>query len=276
MEISEILNALRRHKILVALVVLAAVAAAGAVKLKTKAVPTGTATVQLLVDSPQSALGNLQEDPAPLAVRASEFAQLMTSGAVLEAIAHSAGLPAAAITAEGPYSGPGSALNATTPSEARGAQIVAVKPQYRLAFVAQTNLPIITGSVQAPTAAGAGRLADAVYPGMTSWLASLQSDSNVPLSKRVTIRQLGTAQVGEINSSSSTVLAAAAGFAILMIGLLATVTLAEGRRRRQADRAAMIPPTREPLPHGVVALGKHKDGQSDELAARSQLNELVR
>lgn len=230
MEVVEILSVMRRRKFLVLAVAFAAIAVAVAVKMKTKTVPTGSATVQLLVDSPQSALGDLQQDPTPLATRASEFAQLMTSGQVLTSIAKTARVSPADITAQGPYSGEAEVLDTATPSEARGVQLVAEKPRYRLTFVAQTDIPIITASVQAPNVDDAANVAQAIYPGMKQWLDGLQGSGDVPLGKRVTIRELGDVQVGQINSSSSTMLAGVAGFAVGLLGLLLVVTI---RRRRR-------------------------------------------
>jgi len=234
MEVVEILSVMRRRKFLVLVVALAAIAVAVAVKMKMKTVPTGSATVQLLVDSPQSALGDLQQDPTPLATRASEFAQLMTSGQVLTSIAKTAGVSPADITAQGPYSGEAEVLDTATPSEARGVQLVAEKPRYRLTFVAQTDIPIITATVQAPTVDNAANVAQAIYPGMKQWLDGLQGSGDVPLGKRVTIRELGDVQVGQVNSNSSTMLAAVAGFAVALLGLLLVVSIRR-RRRPQAE-----------------------------------------
>jgi hypothetical protein len=236
MEVVEILSVMRRRKLLVLLVVLVAGAAAIAVKMKTATVPTGSATVQMLVDSPQSALGDLQQDPTPLATRATEFAQLMTSGSVLTSIAKTAGVSPADITAQGPYSGEAEALDTATPSEARGVQLVAEKPRYRLTFIAQTDIPIITTTVQAPTVDNAANVAQAIYPGMKAWLDGLQSNGDVPLGKRVTIRELGDVQVGQINANSSTMLAGVAGVAVALFGLLLVVTIRRQRRTQaQAD-----------------------------------------
>jgi len=238
MELAEIFVALRRRRLLMVIVVLAAIGAAVAVKETSHSIPTGAATAQLLVDSPQSALADLQQDTAPLATRASVYAQLMTSGAVLEAIAKTAGIPPTEVTAAGPYTGAGEVLDVPTPSEARGAQIVAAKPTYRLSFVAQTDLPLITVSAQAPTPAAAGNLADSVVLGTSSWLAALQASGKVPSDHRVTLRQLGDAQASVVNASSATALAGVAAMAILMLGLLAIVAIDLSLGRRARSRAA--------------------------------------
>ena len=243
MELVEVTRALKAHKILVGLVVLLAIGAGVAMKVRSHSVPTGSATSQLLIDSPQSALADLQQDTGPLAARAAVYAQLMTSSAVLQKIAHAAGVPAGELTAEGPYSGVGQVLDVPTPSEARGAQLLASKDQYHLSFVAQQDLPVITVSVTGPTAATAGRLANSVASGVQSWLSSVEDSNSLPDGKRVTIRELGDAQAGAVNSSSGTMLAGVAGVAVLMIGLLCVI-LIEGRRvRRPTDQ-----------PHSEVAL----------------------
>jgi capsular polysaccharide biosynthesis protein len=238
MEVVKMLQALRARWYLAAVVVLAAAGAAVAVKLSSHSVPTGAATVQIMVDSPQSALADLKQDPLPLVSRATVFSQLMTSGVVLNDIAQTAGVPSSAVTAEGPYSGAGQALNVPTPSEARGAQIVATNAPYHLTFVPDANIPLVTVSVEGPSPAAAGKLANAVAPGVGSWLNGLQRA--IPAYHRVTIRQLGDAQAGVVNSSSSTTLAAVTGAAVLLIGLLLIIIVEGSRARRRASGTAEI------------------------------------
>jgi capsular polysaccharide biosynthesis protein len=236
MEMIEFFRALRRRWYLTAIVVVVAIGAAVAMKIKDKSVPTGTATVQILVDSPQSALADLQQDTGPLAERATVFAQVMTSGAVLQSIAQAAGIQPNDLTAEGPYTGAGEVDDVPTPSEARGAQLVAIKPEYRLTMVAQTQIPIITVTVEGPTPIKAGRLADAVYPGVQSWLNQLEVSKSVSTARRVTVRQLGDAQAGAINSSSATVIAGIAAIAVMMLGSILIVGTDQTFRRRRRGR----------------------------------------
>jgi hypothetical protein len=238
---------LHHQPLLVALTVIAAVAAGVGTKLTSHTIPTGAATVQLVVDSPQSALADLKQDPLPLVSRAQVFAQLMSSSAVLDAIAKAAGVPASDLTAEGPYSGAGQPLDVPTPSEARGTQLVATNVPYHLTFVPDTNIPLITASVQGPTPALAGKLANAVYPGIKAWLRTLQSSSAVPVSTRVTLRQLGDAQAGTVNASSSTTLAGIAVVAVLLIGFLGLFAIEARRRARERDKLAGL---------GVAGMGR--------------------
>ena len=240
MEIAEILRILRARWYVTVAIVALAVAAALVVRTTVSSVPTGAATVQILVDSPDSALANLSQETIPLTTRASVFAQVMTSAAVLEDIAQSAGVPVSQVTAQGPYSGPGQALDVVTPSEARGNQLPAQTVKYRLTFVAQTNEPVVTASVQAPTAASAARVAGSIYTGVQHYVSTLQTQSATPAQHRVTIRQLGPPQSGPVNSSARSTLTIATLLGVLMLGLLALIGL-EGMRRRVEEATTLRP-----------------------------------
>lgn len=234
MELAEIFKALWSRKLLMLLVVIAAAAAALVVKATAKSISKGTATAQVIVDSPDSLLADLRQDPAALSTRASVFAQVMASSGVIAAIGQATGIPPAKITAEGPFSGQGLILNVVTPSPARGVQLGAQTAPYRLTFVAQTTLPIITISAQAPTRAAAARLANGVSAGVTSYVQALQAQTKTNPAKRVTIRQLGPAQSATVNSSSATLLMAVAAGAILLLGILGVLGLGAVARQRRA------------------------------------------
>jgi capsular polysaccharide biosynthesis protein len=236
MEFTQIFGILRARWWATLAIVLLAIGTAVAVRETVSSVPTGAATVQILVDSPDSALANLSQETVPLTTRASVFAQVMTSAAVLEDIAASARVPVSQITAQGPYSGPGQALNVVTPSEARGNQLLAQTVRYRLTFVAQTNEPVVTASVQAPNAAAAAHVAASIFPGVQRYVSTLQQQSATPAQHRVTIRQLGPPQAGPVNSSARSTLMIAAFIGVLLLGLLVLLGV-EGTRRR-ADEAA--------------------------------------
>ena len=235
MEFAQALRILRARWWATLAIVVFAVGAAVAVRETVTSVPTGVATVQVLVDSPDSALANLSQETVPLTTRASVFAQVMTSAAVLEDIAASANVPVSEITAQGPYSGPGEALDVVTPSEARANQLPAQTVKYKLTFVAQTNEPVVTASVQAPNAAAAAHVAASIFPGVQRYVSTLQQQSATPVQHRVTIRQLGPPQSGPVNSSTRSTLMVAAFIGVLLLGLLLLLGI-EGTRRR-ADEA---------------------------------------
>jgi uncharacterized protein involved in exopolysaccharide biosynthesis len=253
MELAAILKILWSRKFIVALiVVLAGGAAFGAGRLA-KSTPTGAATVQILIDSPQSALADLLQNTAPLTTRAALLAQVMASEAVLEDVAYTARVPVAALTAQGPYSGSGEPLDVITPSEARASQLLGERARYRLTFVAQPDEPIVTASVQGPNPATAGHVAEAVLPGVQRFVATLQKQGATRAAQRVTIRQLGPAQVGTVNSNSRKALMAMAGLGVLMLGLLLLLSVETLRRRPEEEEAAGAPYEQEHEPERDLA-----------------------
>jgi hypothetical protein len=239
MELAEILRTLWSRKLVVlAILGLAGGAAFGAGQLA-HSTPRGTATVQILVDSPQSALADLLQNTVPLTTRASLLAQVMSSQTVLEDVAAASGVSVGQLTAQGPYGGAGQALDVVTPAEARSNQLLGEQARYRLTFVAQPDEPVVTASVQGPTALAAGHVAEGILPGVQRYVASLQKGSSTqPATKpaqRVTIRQLGPAQAGTVNSSSRLALMAVAGLGVLLLGLLLLLGVESLRRRGPAE-----------------------------------------
>jgi capsular polysaccharide biosynthesis protein len=244
LELTEILRTLRARWLATTLVVVLAVGAAAAIKLTSHNVPTGAATVQILVDSPSSELANLTQNPTPLISRAAVFAQVMTSQAVVADIAAAAGVPPTQMTAQGPYSGAAESLDVITPAEARSNQLVAEAAPYRLTFLAQQNEPVITATVQAPNAAAAARAANAIYAGVQNYVKAIQHEGRTPDEDKVTLRELGSAQTATVNGKSRLTLIAGAFLAILIIGLLLILGIESLRRR---DREL------EELERGMVA-----------------------
>ena len=241
MELTEVLKIIWSRKLVTLAIVAIAVLTAVGVRLATRSTPKGAATVQILVDSPNSALANLVQNTTPLTARAAVFAQVMASEAVIEEIGKSAGIPASEITAEVPYSGSGEKLDVVTPSEARGNQLLAQGVPYKLTFVAQENEPVITASVQAPTEAGAARLANGIAPGLVAYVSSLQKTMNTPGAQRVTIRELGPPQAGTVSSGAGLAVPVVGGLGVLLLGLLALVGIEGARRQLASD------PTRDGL-----------------------------
>ncbi len=245
MELAEILRTLWSRKLVVLAIFALAVAAAFGAGQLARSTPTGTATVQLLVDSPQSALADLLQITVPLTTRAALLAQVMASETVLEDVAGKADVPVGELTAQGPYGGTGQALDVVTPSEARGNQLLGEQARYRLTFVAQPDEPVVTASVQGPTAVAAGRVAEGVLPGVQRYIASLPQQGATKPAQRVTIRQLGPAQAGTVNSSSRMALMAVAGSGVLLLGLLVLLGIESLRRRPPAQEEGEVPYERD-------------------------------
>jgi hypothetical protein len=250
MELAQILKTLKERKLAVVAIIIVATLPAIAVgyrisgfppKLSSRSVASGTATTQILIDSPQSAIADLKQDTAPLVTRATVFAQFMTSTTIRQRIADATGIPMSQITAEGPFSGPSAGENVVTPSEARGGQVRAETQLYRLSFVAQDQLPLITVYATAPTAGGAAKLANGVYAGVRNYIDGLESEYSTDPKHRVTVRQLGLADAGTVHSGASKVLMILAFLAFLTVGCLALIGGAGLRQRKVALEDAIEP-----------------------------------
>jgi capsular polysaccharide biosynthesis protein len=242
MELAQILRTLGRRKLALTFVLLIATAAALATgykvgfnppKLESRAVPSGQATTQILVDSPQSAIADLKQDTAPLVTRATVFAQFMTSSTIRERISAATGIPANQITAEGPFSGPGADQNAVTPSEARGSQVRAQTHPYRLTFVAQEQIPLVSVYASGPTAELAAKLANGVFVAVKGYVDEIAAADSTNPEHRVTVRQLGSAGASTVQTGGSKAVMVLAFLAITIFGCLFIILLAAIRRSSQ-------------------------------------------
>jgi hypothetical protein len=251
MELAQILRTLGRRKLALTVVFLCATAAAlgtgykvgiNPPKLESKAVPSGEATTQILIDSPQSAIADLKQDTAPLVTRATVFAQFMTSSTIRDLIAAKTGIPADEITAEGPFSGPGEDQNTVTPSEARGGQVRAQTHPYRLTFVAQDQIPLVSVYASAPTADEAAKLANGVFAAVKGYVDQIAATDATNPDHRVTVRQLGSAGSSTVIKGGSKAIMVLAFLAIMILGCLLIIAIAAIRR---SGKPPMEPPVEE-------------------------------
>jgi hypothetical protein len=251
-EVTPILRTLWQSKLMLAATVVVALGAAIMAgyqvsgfppKLKSRTTPSGAATAQILVDSPSSALANLKQNPIPLSTRAGVFAQFMASTAIRDAIAKRAGLPPSSILAQGPFDDPALAPEGPKPPDPGS---VARGKKYRLTYVAQEQLPVITVYAQAPTVVGAQRLADAVAPAVQDYVDQLQASAELKDEHRTQIRGLGPAQAGTVTASPNVKVI---GTFVLILLLGCAFILATSRRARR------LPRRRGPIAAAVAAEG---------------------
>lgn len=221
MEFVQILNTLWQRKLALvcvfALSVLVALATSfriGLHGLSKRSHQYGAAQAQLMIDSPRSSLIDLSQDPVPLATRAAVYTEFMRSNAAKQAIAKTTGVPVNSITAEGPFTTAGGTQNIPRPSEARSNEVRQEGDAYRLVFDYQQDLPIVSVYAQAPTPEAAIRLADGSVTGVRNYVSGLESQQNVPPSKRTQIRALGAAEGGWVNSGVNAV--------VMMLAFVAT------------------------------------------------------
>jgi len=241
METVKILRVLWRRRLLVGLVVLAAVATGAILAYEpsfppqTRQYDVGVANGRLLVDTPRSQV----VDVAPrgsetLGARAGVLAALMAEGTAKEAIARRAGLPPDELlgysrtvaetqpTASEPPEGPGIHLLTTRAvRDSNGVQ-----------------LPIVEFQVQAPTAAGAAALAAATVAGLRDHLASKAVGEDVAANRRLSVSELGIEPAGVVRRGPPPLLAFGAALFVLLAGCAAIVMVTGlSRAWREAERA---------------------------------------
>lgn len=236
MELAQALIQLWERKIWLLLgLVVAGLAGFGVHKVARSSV-YAAATTQMVVDSPRSALGDIQSSLEPFTARAGVFALLMTSPQALDAIGHAAGIPGSEISAAGPPS-------ATLPT--LGSTPAQPDTPFKLQLNQDPTLPTVDIYAQAPTASQAIALANGAVAGFATYLKSLQVQGSVPNGQRVEIRQLGSAIGGMVNSGASNKIAAMVGFVVLLLwcgGILWTTKLrAAWAGRSSAKTAAGVP-----------------------------------
>ncbi|HKT83294.1 MAG TPA: hypothetical protein VJQ84_05600, partial [Solirubrobacterales bacterium] len=200
-----------------------------------KALLSGAASSQVLVDSSTSAIADVEKDPAPLANRAVVLAQYMSSAEARAAIAKEMGLSPTQIAADGPFSTlTDRSTYQAVPAGPRADQLTEENAVYRLVFDAQLSLPIISIYTQAPDADGAIKLADAASSVLTGYVSDL--DNGIPKGRQITVTSLGDPEGGTVNSGASPILAFLAFLATLIV-LCALIVLGSGFVRQwRTDR----------------------------------------
>ena len=168
----------------------------------------------MLVDSPTSGLANSGVDMTGYIARANVFARLMTSAAALRYIGQAAGIPGNLIDANGPIETNGSAIASHAPVELKGGKDLPFPATYKLSLVQNPSLPTVDVYAQAPTTAQAISLANGAVTGFAKFVNQLAGD-NVPLAKRIEVRQLGAATGGVVDPGASKKIAVLIFFAVL-------------------------------------------------------------
>lgn len=202
------------------------------------------ASTQVLVDFPErSSILDLENTIDPLVQRASVYARLAPSPAVLALIARKAGIPASQIDAKGPYK-PGSPRLEREPSaERRASQLRAEREVYRLRFdtEADQSIPIVNIYSQAPTLAEAARLADGATEGMQDYVARIQRQEGLKPNQTVRLRALGRAEGGVVNPGVDRQVAALtfAGTFVIWCSFVLLVSGLWGYLRRRSERPSV-------------------------------------
>ena len=159
-------------------VLVAGVAAVGSVATSDSTV-YASASTQMLVDSPDSALANASVDLTGYVDRASVFARMMTSAAALQYIGKAAGIDGSLIDANGPIEINGSPTATHAPVAIVRGKDLPAPTLYELSFVQNPSLPTVDVYAKAPTTAQAIALANGAVTGFAHFVSQLNAN-NVP------------------------------------------------------------------------------------------------
>ncbi len=248
--------------VIAAVVATLSVARLDGFRLRPRQLQYSAAYTQAFVDTPSSALGNLNENLTLTESRATLYANLMTSPAVLYTIGQIAGIPGNQLYAAGPVDQlqPRSVQEPTAVK--RNVELTGETSPYRLSFNNDPNLPDVSIYAQAPTTEQAIKLANASVAGLQQYVARLESQNNVRPSSRVIIRQLGEAYGGVVDggiSKTLAVMAFVAAFAVWCVLVLVGVRMRETWRAS----AAFYPARGSGHATGASGIDRNGGGRAD-------------
>jgi len=267
MELAIAIRRLLRHRVLVSLgLVLAFVAGIlsvyridGTSLVARGGVRHSTASTEILVDSPSSALANLQQDVTPLQSLAETLANVAPSYAVMKLIGQRAGLLGSQLYAQGPVdqSLPRTMLEPTDLQ--RNVELTGEQAPFRLQFNVDPNIPEIGVAAQAPTTAEAVKLANATYLGLNDYVSQLQQAGAVRPSDRVVLRELGQAH-GAVDAPSAAKSLALLAFVGVFVFWCVMILVSE-RFVEIWRRSAGVAPAPDPESHKARGVGMRFRGR---------------
>jgi hypothetical protein len=265
MDLASVLVELSRRKLLVALAIIPAVVVGIALAydisvsplgLRDKSFSAGAASVQFLVDSNPSSLGEIPQpaqvrkdeptqitpsDPLvtkALVYRAQALARVATSDAILDGVAREARIPRGSLAATPPPDPVQASAGVQTAAQQRADDIVQEGAPYRILMRDSQTSPTVAIFVQAPSAEAAQRVAQATVTSLRRYVRGLGDGKK----DKVRVVQLGLVEGGTVtNTPNRTVATAAAVLTFIVLCLL----IALGSRtldRVRATRRSDVPP----------------------------------
>jgi hypothetical protein len=273
MELALTLNRLWQRRIWVMLGIVIAVAVAVYASSALKKATYAAASTQMVVDAPQSALGNLKTSLVPYTARAIVYARLMTSPEALTYIGKAAGIPGNEIYAVGPAE-IGAPTAVHTPSVQVDGRLAAPKHKYILRFDQNPDLPTVDIYSEAPTTAQSLALANGAVTGFANYLHQLDASTSVPVAQQVRLRELGGANGGVVAKDSGKKLAVLLGFVVFLIWCLLILYVSRIREQMQAtDRPGHEPIDEFDEDMSRLLRARAEVGLSETAVARSGVRE---
>jgi peptidoglycan hydrolase-like protein with peptidoglycan-binding domain len=201
----------------------------------------GTASTQLLVASPDLAVGSTSYQYSAAVNQATLLGNVMVSQPILADVGRALGIPASRIQATAPMTAnvprvliePGSGGSATA--------ILQSPDQYKLEIQADPAVPILHVYGQAPTASQAIRLTAAAVDGVNTYLRQLQASRKIPPRLQVQFEQLGPVHGGTANPGAPKQIALLVFVGVFGISLWLLTIVARVRRGWSSARLAGQP-----------------------------------
>lgn len=246
MDVAQVLRELWRRRTWMAIGILVAgvVALASGFRLSLlppdidkKSLSVHTANTSVLIDTPNSIIGNFLVDLRPLVARASVYTRYMTTLPVRRAIARQAGIGLEQLVTDAPFSSnvPREASQPVAGQRSQG--LLEEERRYYLRFTTDSGLPLILIYANAPTLDEARALADAGAQGFMEHVVRVEDARDVPESQRVVLRQLGSAEGGTVAEDIKIGVMTAAFIGVLVAwALLVLLVGSVARSWRELDR----------------------------------------
>lgn len=245
MELAEILAVFRRRRawlvsgVVVSLAVaLSTIWSVGLSGAERRSRVAAFAQGQMFVDSVHSSLFDLSEDTTALTVRAHIYAQFMRSNSALKSIASYAHVPISQLVIDRPVTAAQGTQNIPRPGPARAVEVRAEETRFRVAFVAQPGLPVVTIHSQAPTAGQALDLVEAAVRVSQDDVARLDPQGAVKRQSRTRVVEMGSPVVSFFNGRADLAVAVLA-FVVTLTTILLAIVAADAavvsRRSRFTD-----------------------------------------
>ena len=208
----------------------------------------GAASTSLLVDSADSAVGDLRRPLEPLTARAAVVATLIRSEPVQRTISKRMGVPlgtiATTVTIPNPQN-PNQPPNQSAGEKASA--LVGQTAALQIAAAPVPEVPIINIATQGPTGEAAIKLANVTVASTSHYLGALQQEKSVPTLSKVKLRTLGVSG-GSVNPGASRSVALLAFVAIFIIGCLLLLAISRIADDIRLSRALEDEP--DPTSHG--------------------------
>ena len=191
-----------------------------------RALEMASASTQVVVDSPRSALLDLRRDQylESLTDRAVVLGNIMTIGKVRTAIAREAQIPVEVLQVSPPLTPEQPRALAEVGAERRVKDALKLNDQYRLNIQANPTVPVLYVYAQTPTAASAEVLANAAVDAMRRYVGELAQSTDTPEPDRIRLVQVGRAR-GEVINGGIDWQVALLAFALTFSASCATLIL---------------------------------------------------